>query len=222
MYKWSKVLATGIIVLFLTTIFAVSVSSAQSTPSTFGAVNVGSQSAVTFGGVFVSNFTSPSDLANITAIKAYLTTGGTTARPVIYADNGSVPGILLAEGARISIQGTSGAWVNFDLSYDGIPDTVYWLGVVLDSASSYNYAENVSGKGLCSGPLSGTINPFPSPISVNNNVLSVYALYSLAAALPESDQTQDWIAIALVLIAIAGVVVAIVLTAVIFIRGRKK
>jgi hypothetical protein len=222
MYKRSKVLATGIIVFFLTTIFAVSFSSAQSTPSTFGAVNVGSQNAVTFGGVLVSNFTSPSDLANITAIKAYLASGGTKARAVIYADNGSVPGILLAESAQIDIGGTSGEWINFNLSYDGIPDTIYWLGIVLDSASSYNYAENVTGKGLCSGPLSDTINPFPSPISVSNNVLSVYALYSLSTALPQSDQTQNWIAIALILIAIAGVAVAIVLTVVIFIHGRKK
>jgi hypothetical protein len=217
-----KLLTAGIIFLILTVILALPVLNAQSTTSTFGTVNVGSSSTTTFGGIITSNFTSPLDLANITAIKVYLATGGTTAKAVIYADNGSSPGILLTESAPINVEGTSGAWVTFDLSYDGIPETQYWLGVVLSSASSYYYAENVTGKGMCSGPLSNTINSFPTPISVGKNALSVYAIYNPITATPQPNQTQEWISLALVLIAVIGVIFAIILAVAILLRKGKK
>jgi hypothetical protein len=184
--------------------------------SSFGYLDVGDSNSVTFGGVYVTNFTSPSNLGNITQIRAYLATGGTSAKAVIYSDNQGKPENLLTESSEVSQTGTSGTWVSFDVSYVGSPDTVYWLGIVFLNAGTYYYGSGASEKTIYSAPLSNTLNPFPAGQSAQTNELSIYAVYT---PIISSDQNTELQTILFGTV-IAGLIIAAVAVAVI-VKSKK-
>lgn len=190
--------------------------------SSFGHVSVGDSSQATFGGVFVSNVTSPADLGNITQIDVYLATGGTSAKAVIYSDHNGAPDALLTQSSEITVDGTSGRWVRFDVSYMGKPNTTYWLGVLFSSAGTYYYASGVGGKALYSAPASDAPSTFAAGTANLNEDLSVYAVYtsSTSSAPLPNGQGSDWVQTLLLVIAVAGVIVAAVAVALVL-RGRK-
>lgn len=172
----------------------------------FGYVGVGDSNSATFGGVYITNFTSPPNLGNITQIKAYLATGGASAKAVIYSDNQGKPENLLTESLEVSQSGTSGTWVSFDVSYVGSPDTVYWLGIVFLNAGTYYYGSGVNEKTIYSAPLSDTLNQFPAGQSAPTNELSIYAVYTPTSA--PSDQNTTWLQTILFWTVIAGLIIA--------------
>jgi hypothetical protein len=206
----------------LLAVLAVTLLSAnvQATTSSFGKINVGTSSASTFGGIIVCNFTSPADLGDITSVEAYLSTGGTTAKAVIYSDSNGKPDALLAQSESVEVEGTGGRWVSFEVSCPGIPGGLYWLGVVLDNAGSYYYAPDAAGKAIYTTTTTNPINPFPTENSVTNSNLSVFANYTPAEGPSGASNDQNWLAWIFVGIAIAGVAVAVVLTAIV-VRGKK-
>jgi hypothetical protein len=197
-------------------------STAFAASSSFGLVSVGDSSQATFGGIIVSNFTSPADLGNITQINVYLATGGTSAKAIIYSDHNGTPDALLTQSSEVTVDGTSGRWVSFDVSYIGKPNTTYWLGVLLSSAGTYYYASGVGGKALYSVSASDAPITFAAGTANLNEDLSVYAVYtpSTASAPLPNDHGGGWVQTLLLAIAVAGVIVAAVATALV-IRGRK-
>ena len=190
--------------------------------SSFGLVSIGDSSQATFGGIFVSNFTSPADLGNITQIDVYLATGGTLAKAVIYSDHGGAPDALLAQSSEVTVDGTSGRWVSFDVSYMGKPNTTYWLGVLFSSAGTYYYASGVGGKTLYSASASDAPSMFTEGTANLNEDLSVYAVYtpSTASAPLPNGQGTNWVQTLLLVIAVAGLIVAAAI-ATLAIRRRK-
>jgi hypothetical protein len=180
--------------------------------SSFGYLDVGDSNSYTFGGVYVTNFTSPSNLGNITQIRAYLATGGASAKAVIYSDNHGKPENLLTESSEVSQSGTSGTWVTFDVSFVGSPDTVYWLGVVFLNAGTYYYGSGASEKTIYSAPVSNTLNPFPAGQSAQANELSIYAVYTPTTT---PDQNTPGLQTILLWTVIAGIIIAAVAVAIV-------
>ena len=213
-------------ILLLSIILVEGSLTVQASSSNFGHAVVGDSNSATFGGVYVTNFTSPPNLGNITQIIVYLATGGTFAKAVIYSDNNGTPESLLAESSEVSQTGTSGTWVSFNVSYTGTPNTVYWLGIIFLNAGSYYYGAGVSEKTIYSAPLSNTLSLFPSGNATQNSELSIYAIYTPStSSTPEpSDQTTDWIQAILFWIVIAGLIIAAIVTAIVATakkRGKK-
>jgi hypothetical protein len=203
-------------------VLAATLSTVFAASSSFGLVSAGDSGQATFGGIFVSNFTSPADLGNITQINVYLATGGTQAKAVIYSDHNVAPDALLTQSSEVTIDGASGRWVSFDVSYMGKPNTTYWLGVLLSSAGTYYYASGVDGKTLYSASASDAPNTFAAGTANLNEDLSIYAVYTTAtssAPLP-NGQDNGWVQTLLLIIAVAGVIVAVVAAALV-VRGRK-
>jgi hypothetical protein len=190
--------------------------------SSFGYINIGTSNASTFEGVYVCNFISPSDLGNITAIEAYLSTGGTTASAVIYSDSNGKPDALLAQSENQTIAGTSGEWVSFNLSYMGEPSCTYWMGIVLESAGTYYYAPNANGKTIYASTTTDNLNPFSVDSSMSDSNLSVFAVYDPSVgASSEPTGNGDWLQWVLVTVTVVGVAVAAFLSVAVL-RGRKK
>jgi hypothetical protein len=204
-------------ILFFTLLGAGSSSPVYAKSESFGLVSVGESSETTFGGMFVSNFTSPSDVGNITQISVYLATGGTSAKAVIYSDTNGAPDALLAQSANVSIDGTSGAWITFGISYSGTPNTPYWLGVLLSSAGTYYFAAGVSGKAIYSASVSDAPSTLTNGAANPNQNLSIYAVYTPPAS---GDQGGNWIPTVLLGIAVAGLIVAAI-GAITLIRRKK-
>jgi hypothetical protein len=194
--------------------------SVQAAGSSFGYVSVGSSNKSTFGGLYVSNFTSPSDLGNITQIQVYLATGGTHAKAVIYSDNNGAPDTLLAKSDETSITGTSGSWITFNVSYAGSPIKVYWLGVVLVNAGTYYYSSGVSGRAIYSASETDAPNTLPSGnISIEDG-LSVYAVYDTSLAPSSSEPNFNFVQILFLLVAVVGLIVLAIL-AVVYLKTKK-
>jgi hypothetical protein len=183
----------------------------------FGYVGAGDSNSATFGGVYVTNFTSPPNLGNITQIKAYLATGGASVKAVIYSDNEGKPENLLTESSEVSQSGTSGTWVSFNVSYVGSPDTVYWLGIVFLNAGTYYYGSGINEKTIYAAPLSDTLNPFPAGQSAPTNELSIYAVYTPSTP---SDQNTTGLQTILLGTVIAGLIIAAIAVAVVA-RAKK-
>ncbi len=207
---------TCLVAVLTITLLAANVHAAT---SSFGSVSVGTSNSATFGGIVVCNFTGPSDLGTITSVEVYLSTGGTTARAVIYSDSDGKPDVLLAQSEAVTVEGTSGEWVTFDVSYPGIRGGLYWLGVALDSAGTYFYAPNTAGKAIYLTTTTDSLNPFPSENSVTNSNLSVFANYTPAESSNGSGQDAGWLEWVLLGVAIVGVAIAAVL-AVITLRKK--
>ncbi|HUJ85210.1 MAG TPA: hypothetical protein VLV84_06345 [Candidatus Acidoferrales bacterium] len=219
--KRQRILVLFCLPILLLVIFSCPLSGAESA-SSFGLVNVGGSNQSTFGGLFVCNFTGPADLGKITQLNVYLATGGTTAIAVIYSDNNGVPDKLLAQSPSLSIEGTSGRWVSFDVSYEGAPQTTYWFGVLLLSAGTFYFASNVSGKAI----YSDAVSEVPSRLTGGNlnssEDLSINAVYtpSNGTGPTSTSQNNDLIQIILLSIAITGAILAAIF--IVVVRKRKR
>ncbi len=187
----------------------------------FGNVGIGDSNKTTFGGMFVSNFTSPSDLGNITQINAYLATGGTLAQGVIYSDKNGAPDVLLAQSSDVDMEGTSGRWVRFDVSYHGDPNTTYWLGVLLSSAGTYYFSSNVNGRVTYSSTAIEASNTFPDGAANPNEYLSAYAVYTPFSSPPQSSN-QSWIEPLLIVVAIVGLIIAATVGVIVYAKRRRR
>jgi hypothetical protein len=206
-----------IAILFL--IFAQGSFMVSAQTSSFGYTEVGSSSNSTFEkGLYVSNFTGPGNLGNITQVQIYLTTGGTVAQAVIYLDDNGKPGALLNASAPVTVEGTSGRWVSFDVSYDGIPNFTYWIGMLIQSAATYYSTSGVNGTTIYYGPASEAATLFPLGSMATNESLSVYAIYT-----PSMSQGQNgqWLQTLLLGVTVAGVVLAVIV-AFVFVRRKQK
>jgi|WetSurMetagenome_2_1015567.scaffolds.fasta_scaffold01506_2 hypothetical protein len=207
--------------LFLSLLAAGSASwaSAASTFG-FGSNQIGAQSNSTFGGLFLSNFTAPTNLGNITQIQVYLATGGTSAQAVIYSDINGVPVALLDQSGSVNVSGTAGEWVSFDVNYTGIPAFTYWVGVLFDGAATYYYGPATNGTAIYSVTGATNATLYPSGTTITDNSLSVYAVYT-----PTSSSGQDniWLETALLWVAVAGAIAALTLAlAAVLTRKRNK
>ena len=192
----------------------------QAQPTNFGYAVIGNSNASTFGGVFVSNFTSPANIGEITEIQAYLATGGTSAKAVIYADSNGQPSNLLAESASVSIEGTSGKWVTFPVSYTGAANVVYWLGVVIENAGTYYYNTLATEQAIYEANLTDALDPFPVGSNVTKGIqLSIVATYTPTAN-PPADQTPT-LASHLIWVVIVGVIVAATVAVLMVVRSKK-
>jgi hypothetical protein len=181
----------------------------------FGYTNVGNSQKETFGGIYLSNFTSPSDLGTISQISVYLATGGTSATAVIYSDDNGAPGSLLAESVEVYQSGTSERWVDLPLSYNGTPNTVYWLGILFSNAGTYYFATGASDKAIYYTSQTTAANTFPLGNSSPAEQLSVYATYT------PLNQSVEGIHTFLFWVLIIGLIIAAVLT-ILILNARKK
>jgi len=216
--KTTMILCFAVTFLLLTT----TLPTTYATSSSFGFVSIGDSNQSTFSGVFVSNFTSPTDLGNITQINVYLATGGTTAKAVIYSDHNGAPDALLTQSSEVNLDGTSGRWVNFDISYTGKPNITYWLGVSLSSAGTYYYASNVTGKAIYTSSASEPPSTFAQATTNSSEDLSIYAVYTPTTSTGTTPNSQSsWIQTALLITAVSGIIIAAIAVALV-IRGRKR
>ncbi len=183
----------------------------------FGNQQVGSVSNMTFGGLYVSNFTAPLNLGNITEIRVYMATGGTAAQAVVYSDIDGAPISLLAESETINLSGTDGAWVSFPVNYTGIPAFTYWIGVIFQGAATY-YTQSANNTAVYSASSAMNATLCPSGTTSASNALSVYAIYTPA---PRDGQGSSWLETSLLWIAIVAAILAVAMTAA-FALTRKK
>ncbi len=175
----------------------------------FGNQQVGSVSNMTFGGLYVSNFTAPLNLGNITEIQVYMATGGTAAQAVIYSDIDGAPISLLAESEPVNLSGTDGSWVSFPVNYTGIPAFTYWIGVIFQGAATY-YTQNANDSTVYSAPVAMNATLCPSGSASASNALTVYALYAPA---PSGGQGTSWLETSLLWVAIVAAILAVVMAA---------
>lgn len=207
-------------ILFLSpTMVGWSSLSGNATSEIFGYASVGNFNNETFGGIYLSNFTSPSKFGTISQISVYLATGGTSAKAVIYSDNNGRPGSLLAASGEVYQSGTSGRWVAFPVSYTGTPNTDYWIGILFSNAGTYYFATGVSDKAIYFTSQPTATNTFPLGSSSPTCQLSVYATYTSSPTSP--SQTIEWVPTLLYLIVIMGLIIAAVL-AILLVNARKK
>jgi hypothetical protein len=193
--------------------------SGNATSEIFGYASVGDSNKETFGGIYLSNFTSPSRFGTISQISVYLATGGTSAKTVIYSDNNGKPGSLLAASAEVYQSGTSGRWVDFPVSYTGTPNTVYWLGVLFSNAGTYYFATGVSDKAIYFTTQPTATNTFPLGSYSPSRQLSIYATFTSSPTSP--SQPVEWVPKLLYVIVIMGLIIAAVL-AILLVNARKK
>jgi hypothetical protein len=186
----------------------------------FGYASIGDSSTSSFGGIYASNFTSPPNIGAITQIRAYLATGGASAQAVIYADDNGKPYALLANSSTINVEASNGTWTTFDVSYAGTPNTVYWLGIVLDNAATYYYSTRATEQAIYEAPLSDTLNPMPQGNSTKGMELSIAAIYTPTQN-PEGSGETPW-TMYLGWIAIAGLIIAVVLTVAVVVQRKNK
>jgi len=203
------------ILLLSSTMVAGSSLSNTAASQIFGYTSVGDFNNQTFGGVYLSNFTSPSDFGTTSQINVYLATGGTSAKAVIYSDDNGKPGSLLAASGEVYQSGTSGRWVDFPVSYTGTPNTVYWLGILFYSAGTYFFATGVSDKAIYYTSQPTATDTFPVGSSSPTDQLSIYATYA------PLDPTGEWVKALLYWTLIIGLIIAAVLT-ILLVKARKK
>ncbi len=188
----------------------------------FGYTNIGGFNRTTFGGIYLTNFTSPSNFGTITQIIAYLSTGGTSVKAVIYSDNNGMPGNLLAESEEVYQTGTSGRWIDFSVSYTGAPNRVYWLGTLFSSAATYYFTTGVSNTTIYSSSQTIATNTFPIGSSSPTYQLSIYAIYtpsqSSSSSLTEAIASVETLLFCIVIIA---AIIAVAL-AILIVKTKKK
>jgi hypothetical protein len=188
----------------------------------FGNQNQGVYNASTFGGTFVSNFISPSDLGTITQIQVYLATGGANATAVVYSDSNGKPDALLATSGPVNLAGTAARWVSFEISYMGTPNTVYWLGIVFQNAGTYYYTD-VGGKTIYTATKTEAPSQFPAGTPDQARSLSIYAVYTPAASsTPNQGGVSDWMRSTFFWVIIFGVAVAVAVLVAFMVLRRKQ
>jgi hypothetical protein len=233
MRKSPRIIVSVTVVLFVLLLSATRVGislTVYATSETFGATSVGNSNASTFGGLYVSNFTSPSNFGTVTQVSVYLTTGGTSAEALIFSDNNGRPGSLLAASSEVYQGGTSGSWVNFPVTYTGTPNAVYWFGILFFDAGTYYFATGVSGKAIYSNSTSpGPAAPstFPSGSSIGTSELSAYATYipigeSIPTTTPGLGPSPSGLTTETIYATVAAVVVIVLIALVLMILKRKK
>lgn len=179
--------------------------------NTFGYTGASDSNSSTFGGLYVSNFTSPSDLGNITQISAFIATGGTSAEAVIYSDDNGKPNTLLAQGNQVPVSGASGTWINFPIVYSGVPNTPYWLGILFLSSGTYFYATGKAGYAICSAVSSGSELPelFSNATLYSGNEMRIYAAFSSQNASPQTNPLKQFVERYLLWVVIIGLMIAL-------------
>jgi hypothetical protein len=207
--------------LALITVTADLSASVHAFDSEFGNQNQGIYNASTFGGIFVSNFTSPADLGTINQILVYLATGGANVTAVMYSDNNGMPDVLLATSEQVNLEGTSACWVSFDVSYVGTPNTVYWLGIVFQNAGTYYYTD-VSGKALYTATNIDASSQFFAGTADQPRSLSVYALYTSAASATPDQSDFGWMRSTFFWVMVVGLAVAVTAVVAFVVYRRKK
>ena len=199
---------------------------AHGATETFGYTGAYDSSAPTFGGLYVSNFTGPTDLGSITQISAFIATGGTYAKAVIYSDDSGKPSTLLAQSDQVSVTGTSGTWIHFAIGYVGTPNTPYWLGIMFLGSGTYFFVTGKTDFAICSSAdsMSGPPELFPNATVSAGNELRLYASFT-AQTLQASPSTPfaSFVKGFLQWVVVIGIVVAAVISAVVLrSRSRKK
>jgi hypothetical protein len=197
-----------------------STSSVHGASETFGYNNIGSSTAGTFGGLYVSSFKSPSNFGALSQVSGYLSTGGTSAQAVLYSDINGKPGTLLAASLAVYQGGTPGSWVSFPVSYTGSPNTVYWMGVLFLGAGTYYFNSGVNGAATyfnSTGTFPAPPRVFPGGNSSSGQELSVYATFNSST----SGQTSGWVTAFLIAVVTAGLIIAVILMTVILRKSRK-
>jgi hypothetical protein len=96
----------------------------------------------------------------------------------IYGVSGSAVGAKLAEDSgNAFVSSTTGNWYETSFSYTCAANTSYFLMFWGSSPHRYRYDTATTGDG-CSGPTNATFETWPtSSFSVNNRVVSIYAVY---------------------------------------------
>jgi hypothetical protein len=206
-------------ILLLAVSFAAGLASpVHAVEGSFGYASIGDSSTSTFGGIYVSNFTSPPNIGDITQIRAYLATGSTSAQAVIYADDNGKPYTLLANSSTITVEATNGIWTSFDISYTGTPNTVYWLGIVLNNAATYFYSTHATEQAIYEAPLSDTLNPVPQGNFTQGLELSIAAVYTPVQTTEEASGIGNY----LVWIIVAGLAIAVILAVAVVVQRKNK
>jgi hypothetical protein len=193
--------------------------------NTFGYAGASGSNSSTFGGLYVSNFTSPSDIGNITQISAFIATGGTSAKAVIYSDDNGKPNALMAQSRQVSVSGTSGTWINFPIVCSGVPNTPYWLGILFLSSGTYFYTTGRAGYAIYSAASSGSEPPelFSNATLSAGNEMRIYAAFSSQNAQPQSNPLKQFDESYLLWVAIIGLIVALlIVVAVLTSRSKHK
>lgn len=163
--------------------------------------------------MYVCNFTSPSDLGNITQISAFIATGGTSVEAVIYSDENGKPNTLFAQSNQVSVSGTSGTWINFPIVYSVVPNTPYWLGILFLGSGTYFYATGSAGYAICSIVGSGSEPPklFSNATIDAGNEMRIYAAFSTQNTQPQSNPLKQFVEGYLPWVVIIGLVIALII-----------
>ncbi len=207
-------------VLFLSVfLIAGSSSSVSAGSQSFGYAQIGNSSNSTFGGLLISNFTSPGNVGGITRVEVYMATGGGIVQAVIYSDANGAPVSLIASSETVNVEATNGSWVSFNVNYTALPKFTYWIGVVFQNAATYYYSSGMNETAVYSASSSVASTVCPSGTATTGNVLSVYAVYTPAS---NGNQSNPWLLTVLISIAIIGIVLAIILAVVYALRKSQK
>lgn len=143
------------------------------------------------GRCFASKFVH-TEAGNLNYIGIYSTsTGNGLVKGVIYADNGGVPGALVAVGSAVAV--VSNGWVQSLLSGQPLPPGTYWVGAVTQDWNSNLHADsNVPGDtgvakwGGTSADYDSPPSPWPSP-GLAPYLLSIFVDYSTGGGEPDPD-----------------------------------
>ena len=191
---------------------------AATSSASFGYAQIGTSSNSTFQGLYISNFTSPGDVGNITRIEIYTATGGCTAQAVIYSDDNGAPVALLYASSPENVEATTGNWISFNVNYTALPKFNYWIGVIFQSAATYYYTPSVNQTATFSASTTMATDLCPSGTTTPGSALSIYAVY---APTQKVTQGTPWFQTALFWIIIIGAILAIIFTAA-FAANRRK
>lgn len=192
---------------------------AATSSASFGYAQIGTSSNSTFQGLYISNFTSPGDVGNITQIEIYMATGGCTAQAVIYSDDNGAPVALLDASSPVNVEATTGNWISFNVNYTALPKFNYWIGVIFQSAATYYYTRGVNQTAIFSASTTMATNLCPSGTTTAGNALSIYAIYT---STQKENQGTPWFQTALFWIIIIGAILAIIFTIAFAINWQKK
>lgn len=194
-------------------------TSAKPSSASFGYAQIGTVSNSTFQGLYLSNFTSPGDVGNITQIEIYMATGGCTAQAVIYSDANGAPVALLTSSSTLNVEATNGSWVTFNVNYTALPKFNYWIGAVFTSAATFYHTPTINQTAIYSAPANVASALCPSGTTDANDALSIYAVYTPTS---NQNQSEQWLQTLLEGIAVAAAIVAVVLLLILFRSKNQK
>jgi hypothetical protein len=168
-------------------------SSSSSSSATFGTTTVGGSIATLYTGIPRATQYTPPSSGTLTDVVLYLTGGGSGrhAQVAVYADNGNVPGALLAKSSSDAI--TSDGWHDFSGFNVAITGgTPVWLACETDSGSLLWYY-NAGGANYYQGSGSSGYGTFPSWYTAGSYgayTTSIYAVYTPSSASSSSSSSS--------------------------------